>query len=310
MTKFIRNTALLALFIAGCSPRIVSQRAVPTLSGGRYSIQVENVVMGVDPQVGGRITYLNLDGKNFFTDNSVNAFNWGSTFWPSPQSDWNWPPSPEIDNKPYTAKVEDNEVIMVSQKDPKTGLVVTKAFSGDQKKGSMILKYTMTNQSDKPQKVAPWEVSRVRTHGIAFFPYGKGERTGGLLPSTKEIDGISWFIYDESKLPAKGVNRQLYSDGTEGWMAQLNGDILMIKKFPDVPFEKAAPKEGEVELFASNASPVKGYVEIEHQGAYEELKPGESSTWQVEWFLRKLPASIKPEAANPALVEYVRKIVR
>ncbi len=266
--------------------------------------------MNLDPAVGGRITSLSIDEENFFTDQSVNSFNWGSTFWLSPQRDWNWPPSAEIDNKPYTASVRNNEVIMVGPKDPKTGIIVTKSFSGDQKNNAFVLKYTMTNLSDSVQKVAPWEVSRVKPKGIAFFPYGDGQRTGGLLPSTVEIDGISWFIYDEEKLPPRGVNRQLYSDGREGWMAQLNGNTIMIKKFPDIKISEVAPDEGEVELFASNPTPGKAYVEIEHQGPYEELKPGASSEWQVEWFLRKLPPGVSPTAGNPELVNFVRKIVK
>ena len=171
------------------------------------------------------------------------------------------------------------------------------------------MNYTITNTSQEVQKVAPWEVTRVKTHGIAFFPFGKGERRGGLIPFTKEKDGISWFHYQDSQLPAQG-DRQLYSDGAEGWLAQVNGDVILIKKFIDVPFENNAPNEGEIEWYASPVKPGKSYVEIEHQGQYQELLPGNSLTWQVTWILRQLPQSVKPEVGNAALVEYVRKLVR
>jgi hypothetical protein len=305
-----RIVAILSILISlQCLSQQLPDKAVISEKNGLYAIKVQNQVLEVDPAIGGRITSLKLDGKDFLTGKDVNDFNWGSTFWNSPQSDWNWPPSAELDNKPYSAKVEGDKLIMTSEKDPKTGLVVTKTFSGNIKNGCFTLKYTITNQSDKPQKVAPWEVTRVHTNGIAFFPMGRGEKWGGLLPLTTEKNGICWFTYKESGLPTKG-DRQLYTDGAEGWLAELNGDVVLVKKFPDIPLEKNAPKEGEVELYASPVAPGKSYVEIEHQGAYEELAPGASSNWEVSWFLRKLPAGIKPTAENPALVSYARKLIK
>jgi len=54
----------------------------------------------------GRITSFLVDGRNFLTDDKVDSLNWGSTFWPSPQSDWDWPPPAAIDNEPYTVTLE------------------------------------------------------------------------------------------------------------------------------------------------------------------------------------------------------------
>lgn len=307
--KLVCYLSISAFFIFGCGTERKLSRALPEQNNGIYSIRLENQVMEIYPAKGGRISSLKLEGNDFFTDSTVNNFNWGSTFWFSPQSEWKWPPSSEIDNQPYRVRIENRELIMVSPQDPKTGLVLTKAISANNKTGSYLLKYTITNKSDKSQKVAPWEVTRIHTNGLAFFPFGDGDRRGGLIPFTTEKDGISWFQYHADQLPLKG-DRQLYSDGAEGWLAAVNGDALLIKKFPDIPFEKNAPNEGEIEWYASPVVPGKSYVEIEHQGAYEELQPGSSSIWQVEWFLRKLPSDIKPDAGNQALLNYVRKIVK
>lgn len=291
-------------------------RVVPRNDDGQYIITVNDVALEIDPATGGRITALKIDGKNFLTDKTVNSSNWGSTLWPSPQSVWNWPPSPELDNKPYSVTVEKNAVKMVSQKDPKYGWIFTKEISGDKKAGSYTLKFTITNGLDKPQKVAPWEVTRVHINGLTFFPIGGDNKQGGLIPLMVEKDGICWFPYDLSKLNFKG-DHQIYRDGAEGWLAQVNDGVILVKKWNDVPLEKNAPgtkahPEGEVELYTSgvNAATGLGYVEIEHQGAYEELQPGASSTWEVTWFLRKLPENIKAEAGNPALASYVRKLIK
>ncbi len=297
------------LFALGCATTKINRASTLEQNNGKYLIHVQNQILEIDPSKGGRINSLMLDGIDFLTDSNVNNFNWGSTFWFSPQSDWKWPPSAEIDSMPYSVKIHSGRIIMQSLQDPRTGLDVLKEFSGDPQRKSFLLKYTITNRRDKAQKVAPWEVTRVQTDGLAFFPYGKGERRGGLIPFTKEIDGISWFQYNKERLPVKG-DRQLYSDGSEGWLAEINDGIILIKKFEDIPYEKNAPKEGEIEWYASPVVEGKSYVEIEHQGAYEEIYPGQSANWQVEWFLRKLPENIKAEVGNPALVEYVRNIVR
>jgi len=275
---------------------------------GRYRIRIQNQFLEIDPSTGGRITSLVLNGQNFLTGRDVNDFNWGSTFWISPQSEWKWPPSASIDNKPYSVSVTGEELMLISEKDPKTGLVVTKKFKGDNKDGSFILTYIITNRSDTIRMVAPWEITRVHTNGLSFFPVGKGLRRGNLLPLTKEKEGVCWFVYNQSELPSHG-DPQLYSDGAEGWLAHINENIIFIKKFPDIPFEKNAPNEGEIELYASPVTKGKAYVEIEQQGAYAILHPGESLTWEVTWYIRELPTSLSRQAGDSSLVDFVRGLL-
>ena len=311
MKKIAAYIALVGVccFANECMGQQRSGKAAVKQEGDIYSINVQNTSLKIAPSIGGRIMALTLNGKDFLTDSTVNDFNYGSTFWLSPQSDWNWPPSAEVDNKPYTATIQNNELRMVSRPDPKTGIVITKRFSGNKTNGSYSLSYTMSNHSDSVQHVAPWEVTRVHTNGLAFFPMGEGDLRGGLIPLMKLTDGIAWFTYDGAKLPLKG-DRQIYTDGSEGWLAQLNNGILLVQQARDIPKEKAAPKEGEIELYASPVKPGKSYVEIEHQGEYKELKPGESSTWEVTWFLRKLPKSIKTSVGDASLVSYVRRLLQ
>nr|WP_295923356.1 DUF4380 domain-containing protein [uncultured Dyadobacter sp.] len=310
MTAFnIGLMAACSCFLA-CLPSFSQTRVVPETADGRYSIALNGQVLRIDPAKGGRITSLRMDGEDFLTDSTINDFNWGSTFWLSPQSDWNWPPSPEIDNKPYQAKITDNAVVMTSLQDPKTGLVVVKEISGNADDQSFVVKYTVMNRSDSDQRVAPWEVTRVRTGGTAFFPAGKNQARGGLLPSTSVSNGIFRYVYQKEKLPVKG-DRQIYADGEEGWLAQLNGGRILIKKFPNITPEQTAPKEGEVELFASELTAGNpGYVEIEHQGAYQTLQPGAAFSWTTTWFLRTLPADVDPSPGSRTLVDYVRKVVK
>ena len=296
------------LLIVGCSGiRRVSTPSVEE-KNGLYQIRMGNQVLEIDPISGAKISALRIDGSNFLTDKTVHKTYWGSSFWISPEAVWDWSEK-EIDDKPYSSAIQGGKVVLTSPKSVKTGLVVTKTFSAIKENNSFVVEYTIINESDQVKDLAPWEVTRVQTEGIAFFPFGEGSRRGGLLPFTVEKDGISWYQYRAEDVPLKG-NRQLYSDGSEGWLAQVNNGVILIKKFEDIPFDKNAPQEGEVEWYASPAVAGKSYVEIEHQGAYTHLLPGQSLTWRSEWILRKLPADIVAGVGNAKLVEYVRRIVK
>jgi len=299
---------LFVSFLLGCSTTKKAGTSTILESKRGYTISLPHQVLEIDAISGAKVGSLSIDGYNFLTDSLVHKKYWGSSFWISPESFWDWSFA-DFDEKPYTSKIENGKVILTSPKSVKTGLIISKVFSGNRKNNSFVIEYTITNGSAEVKDLAPWEVTRVHTDGIAFFPFGEGNRRGGLLPFTVEKDGISWYKYRSQDVPLKG-NRQLYSDGLEGWLAQVNGQILLIQKFTDIPFEKNAPEEGEVEWYAGPVAPDKSYVEVEHQGPYTKLRPGQSITWKSEWFLRKLPSSIKPDVGNAKLVEYVRNVIR
>jgi hypothetical protein len=106
------------------------------------------------------------------------------------------------------------------------------------------------------------------------------------------------------------MNSKLYADGTEGWIAHVAAGVVFIKSFPDVTLDKIAPNEGDVELYANfNADAAKTYVELENQGAYGPIAPGQSVSWKVEWFLRRLPATIEPTVGSTALTQFVRETI-
>ena len=261
----------------------------------------------IDPESGGRIRSLMHDSINFLTDSTVHSDYYGSILWLSPENAW--PMSDEIDNKPYSVNLKGNSLVLISDKDPKAGIVVQKEFSGNKNRDCFDIKYTITNYSSDIQKVAPWEITRVHINGIALFPMGNGDMRGGLLSSVTLINHIGWFVYDISKLPLKG-DRQIYTDGAEGWLAEMNDRWLLVQQSPELSVEDTAPNEGEIELYASPIKDGSGYVEIEHQGEYKSLKPRESTSWEVHWYLREIPLSISPVAGNEVLVNFIRQIIK
>lgn len=63
-----------------------------SLSEGRFALQVHSVAIEIDANARERETSLTLGGKELLSSAEVNAINYGSTFWTSPQSQWGWPP--------------------------------------------------------------------------------------------------------------------------------------------------------------------------------------------------------------------------
>jgi uncharacterized protein DUF4380 len=280
---------------AGPSP------VVPTLQNGDYVFASGDLSLAVDPQVGGRVVSFALAAQNALTGTDANATNYGSTFWTSPQSDWNWPPPPEIDNQPYTASVDGGELTLQGAANPALGVKITKVFSLDPASGSVSIRYTIENAGTSPRSLAPWEVTRVQPSGMMFFPTGATASSADSGPplATQQASGATWFDYDAAVITG---NIKYFADGLRGWLAQENGGVLFVKKFADVPLDAQAPGEAEIEIFVSGD---RAYVELENQGAYTPLAAGTSLAWTVRWYLVKLPASVDASVGSASLVSFV-----
>jgi hypothetical protein len=252
----------------------------------------------------GLVTTFSLDGENILADSRVGPM-YGSTFWTSPQSDWEWPPPPAIGENPYSVSVEEdtNAIVLTSEKDPQLGVRVVKRFRADVANRSIELNYDIANVGTEARSFAPWEISRVLPGGITFYPKGDGEVGCGPkapLP-TLESDGITWFHHTPANV--KGEHK-LFADGQRGWLAHAAGRLLFVKAFDDTPLGNAAPGEAEIEIYATPE-----YVEVEAQGAYTEIGPGMTLSWQVRWFLTRLPDSIEVKAPNPELAAFVDRLL-
>ena len=300
--KFYFLIFSLLIVSVGMSQKLIGN--IPVKKNGIYTIKNAAQELTIDPAIGGRITELKLNGINFLTTKSIHPIFWGSTLWPSPQKIWGGPDLVELDRTLYADTVFGNTLKMVSKPDPNSGFIFTKEISVNKKLEAFELKYSITNGSDTIRKVAAWEVTRVQTGGLTFFPTGQGLRWGNIAGLVKESNGISWFNYEPDMLPSK--HNKFFSDGKEGWIAQVNNGIIFIKYFKDEPKELAAPSEAEIEVYTN---PDKTYVEVEVQGGYTSLKPGASLTWTVFWYIKKLP-KMKVETGNQKLIEFVRNQIQ
>jgi len=285
---------------------VKTNSVVPVASGSVFSFQFGDTLFAVDANRGGRIVTFAVAGHNVLTGPAVDAANFGSTFWSSPQSDWGWPPPPEIDSAPYAASLDGAVLSLSGATAAGLGLVVEKKFFADSQAGAITVAYTIANRGSQARQAAPWEITRVAAGGLTFFPMGEGGPRKGPqdLLTTTIVNGVAWFAYDAAAITA---DQKLFADGQEGWIAHVDGDLLLVKSFADTRPAQAAPGEAEIEIYA-NAGHT--YVEVENQGAYVNLAPGAATSWTVRWILRKLDVAATPASTGSApLVDLVRNLV-
>ena len=276
----------------------LSAQTVKTLENGKYSISVGDVTLTVDASRGGKVvSYMYQDKEILSTTRMPNSF--GSTFWTSPQKEWNWPPVPEFDTKPFNAEVKDGVLVLTGEKSGRFGYRIRKEFSADKKDNAIVIKYTIINESGETRKVAPWEISRVPNGGVVFFEAKETVPANNMkgLPFTYEY-GAAWYVMDEDR-----ANRKINADGT-GWLAFCDNGLMFVKKFENLKPSQPAPAEAEIQIYVNTG---KTFVEIEEQGAYTTLEAGDELDWTVRWSL--VPQNL-PAEPSKALLKKAKKLVK
>jgi len=283
------------------------QPVQPVVEGGRHVLAWDDVRVEIDAAVGGRVTALRVAGRNLLSEPAADAGNYGSTFWPSPQSAWGWPPVAEIDHGPYRAQLEPAAIIMRGAPSAALGVAVAKRFAADAGRGVLIFDFAIENRGGAPTRLAPWQITRVPPGGLSLFPTGAGQGDDPPCPpsnlAVREALGVTWYDFDAA---AVTDHQKLFADGREGWLAHVDGDAVLIKTFAVVPRAAQAPGEAQIEIYAT---PAHTYVEIEAQGPYETIAPGAALSWRVTWLVRRLPAGVPRAVGSAPLLDFIRGVV-
>lgn len=272
---------------------------VDTIKLGLLELSSGNLSLKVDPQFGARITSFALEGQEVLIQKDTFEV-FGSTFWPSPQSAWGWPPIKAVDELPYQKTADGS---YKSQNVDTLGVTITKQFSPNSDSSFKIV-YTIHNDNDTSIKIAPWEITRVASGGTTIFPTEnatyKGVKPFGELKITNK-DGISLLRYDSSAIDD---NKKSFAYANKNWMAQHKGSLLFIKKIENIKASESAPNESEIEIYAN---PNKKYIEIEHQGVYKSVPAKSSYAWEVHWYLRKIENKKYTEKEYQKIIEDILK---
>lgn len=246
-----------------------------------FTLQSNDALMSIDISKGGKILSLKYKEQEIISQSRWPE-SFGSTFWTSPQKEWNWPPVPEFDKQPYTVKQRDSHLVISSPVSERLGMSVGKDFSVDAKDGAFVITYSIKNESQEPRRVAPWEITRVTNgDGLIFFEAVDSIWPAGLMTFEK-AQGASWYKTDEAP-----QNRKVNADG-RGWLAYYADGLLLVKKFQDLKAEEPAPGEAEIQVYVNRG---KSYIELESQGAYTLLEPGAELHWTVRWYVKPVDAT-------------------
>lgn len=254
--------------------------------------------MTVDPDLSGRVTSLCYRGRELLSGREAHASNWGATYWTSPQSDWGWPPVPEVDGKAYRVARDEAPLHLIG---PSVSLGsrrfhIEKKFKAEPGFDAIDVTYLIHNEGPSAFSMASWEISRVPAGGLTFFPTGESAITPipphAALP-TSQAHGVTFYDHGLFEV---GPCRKLHADATGGYLAHLFEDLLLLKIFEDSRPEQQAPGEGECEIFANEDGK---YVEIEVQGPYLPVAPGDATQFLIRTAVCELPRGLKgPDRAG------------
>ena len=144
MKKFI--VPVVSLAVAACVSACSAGPEIKSLGNELYSISSGELSMTVDAGKGAKILSFKYGDKEVISQLQMfNAF--GSTFWTSPQAEWNWPPVAEYDRLPYEVELGSDYMEMKGQVSERFGYSISKKFSADPKHDALVVTYTITNHT-------------------------------------------------------------------------------------------------------------------------------------------------------------------
>lgn len=270
------------------------------MSDGLICLQESMLRVCVDAKMGGHIVEFSLEGDNALATDAPEA---GSTFWPSPQQAWGWPPPATLDKAPYTVLESESKssIQLLSAVCDTTGLQLKKTFTLTSER--LLVEYTMINPGAKALTFAPWEITRT-CGGLTFYQSDESP----LDLSTGTAVAEHGFVWHHYRPQTQEQNEKIFGNGSCGWLANVCSGLLLIKEFQPVDSAEVAPGEAEVEIYGHGDSK-NPYIEIEQQGAYQVIAPNAQISWQVKWYLRRLSPSVEVAIGNKELPEIVRDVL-
>ena len=273
----------IATLVLSCAT-LFAAPAVEELENSQFKVSIGDVAMIVDAAHGGKILSFTYQGTEIISQMTrMNSF--GSTFWTSPQAEWNWPPVPEYDNLPYSVEEQGTTLKLKGQVSERFKYRICKEFYPDPVDNAIVVTYTIINESDQERQVAPWEITRVPNDGVVFFQAPIEAITPADLLPFHAMNGIALYAADSSER-----NRKINANG-KGWYVFANEGLMLMKRFQDLEEGEEAPREAEIQVYVNEG---KTFMELECQGPYTTLKPGESLHWSVRWYLMPMNGPAMP----------------
>ncbi|MGB3636138.1 MAG: DUF4380 domain-containing protein [Rivularia sp. (in: cyanobacteria)] len=317
----------LGLFVAGICYLIVSANMSEkiTVTKTNYqgwedsyilsNSQVEAIIV---PEIGRIMQFRFEGGENTFWEDSqlygktpnLKSEEWnnygGDKTWPAPQSEWeeitirSWPPPTTFDSVPIKAKLENNEITLISEIDPFYGIRFYRTITLEPNQPIMKVTTTFEKVKGDSQEVSVWTIAQLNEPVSVYaaippnsiFPQGYNKQSEDLPANLKVDNGILSLKRDRNKAHKIGSDAS-----TLLWVGE---NVAVRMDSPRIDREIYPDNNSSAEIY-TNYDP-KAYVELEFLSPLKTLQVGEKMDLTVTYTL------IKTTSEN--IEEQVRKILQ
>ncbi|HMD88108.1 MAG TPA: hypothetical protein VKF38_03000 [Anaerolineaceae bacterium] len=251
-----------------------------------------------DPSAAGNLL-AEVPDKKIDTHNGTYYFRGGHRLAYAPET---FPGTYYPDNEGLSVEKITGGVRLCQPTEPLTGIRKAIDICLDSNRPALTLTHHLYNDSNLPVDLAPWGITQLRLGGLALLPMSpalSGEKS--LRPNRNLVlwSYTRWGdprleIDDDYVLAHAQPASQPCKLGTLnlcGWVAYLNDNVLLVKRFEPQP-ELPHPDMGcNVEVYCNDE-----YIELETLAPMQHLLPGQESvfpeTWEFYAGLPDLPMNI------------------
>ncbi|MBN1403146.1 MAG: hypothetical protein JW942_01590 [Opitutales bacterium] len=223
----------------------------------------------------------------------------GDKIWPAPQSDWSWPPPPDMDNGHCDYRVlDDMSVELSSPVSRSQGVLLTRRISLSPDKAEMHIESSFRKVEGEPSTVSVWTITQAKQPlalymelaKLRVFKDGYLAMQGDSAKNVRVENGLLRLLPDASQ------NQKIGNDGSRIlWVGE--DDMLMM----EMPRKNAVyPDNGcSMELY-TNAAPLE-YVELETLSPLARLSVGDTLQETTTYTLFKRKSENADQDAKEAL---------
>ena len=311
-TLCIAGTILAILTSIGCT---TAQQGISNVTFRGFDrcsrVTNGNAEIVAVPQSGGRLLNYALNGRNIlFRDPAVDGdklvpgkrahLDAGRLdIGPETHPTHKIPPRPVLWSGQWAAQVcGPLSLRLTSQECPSTGVQITRLFELSPDSSHLLVRQTMTNVSDKTTYWCFWSRTLAKGGGICMAPinpkskfpkgyaryiWGRDRRIETVNPEGPRIKVVGDLV----TLEAIGEESlKIGMDSSAQWMAYACDGLLFVKRFRYFPDGEYTDALGfSVAIYLNDRM-----CELEPISPQAILKPGESYTFDEEWWLFDYPA--------------------
>jgi hypothetical protein len=251
--------------------------------------QAEVVIV---PEIGRVMSFSFAGGENVFWEDmslagqAVNpdAPDWinfgGDKSWPAPESEWGrytkrqgWRPPPAFDAAPNDARLDGNDVVLLSPVDPFYGIQVTRRIQLDRNEPRMEITTTYQRVSGAPSKIGIWVITQFKDPVAVFAP----RPASSMFTNGYYIFGDQpWpqLRHDSDLIAATRDTTKPHKMGSDTDRLLWVGSNTMCLVSSRRESHGEYPDRGASAEIYTNRDPKK-YVELELLGPLSLMKPGD-----------------------------------